>query len=141
MRRRLYAHVDVGIAVHTDEGLLVPVLRDVGARDEASLREGLERLKTDARRRTIPPSELTGQTITLSNFGMLGGRHAALSLLSPQVAIVGAGRIEPRVVAVDGQVVIRRILPLSLTFDHRVVDGGEAARFLMAMRADLMNEG
>jgi pyruvate dehydrogenase E2 component (dihydrolipoamide acetyltransferase) len=68
---------------------------------------------------------------------MIGGRFANLVIVPPQVAIVGAGRIDERVLARDGQPVVRRVLPLSLTFDHRVVTGGEAARFLMALKGNL----
>jgi pyruvate dehydrogenase E2 component (dihydrolipoamide acetyltransferase) len=70
----------------------------------------------------------------------LGGRHAALVVVPPQVAIIGAGRIARQVVAVDGHAAVRRMLPLSLTFDHRAVTGGEAARFLAAMIADLQQK-
>lgn len=129
--------VDLGIAVDTDDGLFVPVLRDVGSRSVADLRRGLDHMKADVRARSIPPSELRGQTITLSNFGVFGGRHAALVVVPPQVAIVGAGRVQPAVVARDGAPAVRPLLPISLTFDHRVVMGGEAARFLTALIADL----
>ncbi len=118
----------------TEQGLFVPVLRDVGNRDEQSLRAGLQRLEADVRARSIPPEELQGATITLSNFGTLGGEHAALVVVPPQVSILGAGRIAPRAVVVDGEIVAHRMLPLSLTFDHRVVTGGEAARFLAAVK-------
>jgi 2-oxoisovalerate dehydrogenase E2 component (dihydrolipoyl transacylase) len=135
--RRLIPRVDLGIAVDTEGGLIVPVLRNVGERDARDLRAGLDRMRADAAARSIPPEELRGATITLSNFGMIGGRFANLVVVPPQVAIIGAGRVSPHVVAHDGQAVVRRILPLSLTFDHRVVTGGEAARFLMALKADL----
>ncbi len=105
------------------------------------LRHGLERLKRDVRARTIPPAELRGQTITLSNFGALGGRYGALAIVPPQVAILGAGRRAPRVVAVDGVPTVHDVIPLSLTFDHRVVTGGEAARFLAAVIVDLERAG
>ncbi len=135
--RRLHTNVDLGIAMDTEDGLFVPVLRDVGARGPDDLRRGLERMKTDVRARSIPAEELRGQTITLSNFGMFGGRHAALVVLPPQVAILGAGRIAERAVAHEGRAAVRRVLPLSLTFDHRAVMGGEASRFLAALAADL----
>jgi len=135
--RRLHDKVDLGIAMDTEDGLFVPVLRDVGGRPAADLRQGLERMKADVRTRSVPSEELRGQTITLSNFGMFGGRHAALVVLPPQVAILGAGRIAERAVAQAGQVSARRVLPLSLTFDHRAVMGGEASRFLAAVVADL----
>jgi pyruvate dehydrogenase E2 component (dihydrolipoamide acetyltransferase) len=135
--RRLIKRIDIGIAVDTEGGLIVPVLRNVGERDASDLRHGLDRLRADAAARSIPPEELRGATITLSNFGMIGGRFANLIVVPPQVAIVGAGRIDQRVLVHNGQPAARRVLPLSLTFDHRVVTGGEAARFLVALKSDL----
>jgi 2-oxoisovalerate dehydrogenase E2 component (dihydrolipoyl transacylase) len=135
--RRLLSRIDIGIAVDLEGGLIVPVLRNVGERDGADLRAGLDRMRADAAARSIPPEELRGATITLSNFGMIAGRFAILVVVPPQVAIVGAGRAERRVVAEGDDQVIRRVLPLSLTFDHRVVTGGEAARFLAALKSAL----
>jgi len=135
--RRLHEKVDLGIAMDTEDGLFVPALRDVGNRDAADLRRGLDAMRRDVAARTVPLEELRGQTITLSNFGMFGGVHAALVVLPPQVAIVGAGRIRDSVVARDGKPMVRPVLPLSLTFDHRGVMGGEASRFLAAVKADL----
>ncbi len=135
--RRVVKRVDIGIAVDTEGGLIVPVLRNVGERDARDLRAGLDRLRADAAARSIPPDELRGATITLSNFGMIGGRFASLIVVPPQVAIVGAGRIGRTVLAHAGVPAVRRVLPLSLTFDHRVVTGGEAARFLVALKSDL----
>lgn len=135
--RRLHDRIDLGIAVDTAEGLFAPVLRDVARRKAADLRRGLEALKRDVETRRIPVEELRGATITLSNFGVIAGRHATLVVVPPQVAIVGAGRIGPRVLAIGGTPAVRRVLPLSLTFDHRAVTGGEAARFLAALVADL----
>ena len=121
--------VDLGIAVDTEGGLIVPVLRNVGERDAKDLRAGLDRLRADAAARSIPPEELRGATITLSNFGMIGGRFANLVVVPPQVAIVGAGRAQRVWSRRDQQSSPQ--LPLSLTFDHRAVTGGEAARFLV----------
>ena len=135
--RRLVERVDLGIAVDTEGGLIVPVLRNVAERSVSDLRAGLDRLRADAIARSIPPEELRGATITLSNFGMIGGRFANLIIVPPQTAIIGAGRISQRVVAHCGQPAVRRMLPLSLTFDHRVVTGGEAARFLVTLKLDL----
>jgi 2-oxoisovalerate dehydrogenase E2 component (dihydrolipoyl transacylase) len=135
--RRLIKRIDIGIAVDTEGGLIVPVMRNVAERDGSDLRAGLDRLRADATARSIPPEELRGATITLSNFGMIAGRFASLVVVPPQVAIVGAGRISQRVVAHRGQPAVRRVLPLSLTFDHRVVTGGEAARFMGALKSDL----
>ena len=137
MERRLIKQIDLGLAVDTGDGLFVPVLRNVGGRDNADLRRGIEAMKQDVRARSVPIAELRGQTITLSNFGMFGGRFAALVIVPPQVAILGAGRIAPRAVVADGKLVAHRLMPLSLTFDHRAVTGGEAARFLKAAIEDL----
>jgi pyruvate dehydrogenase E2 component (dihydrolipoamide acetyltransferase) len=134
---RMHEQVDVGVAVETDDGLFVPVLRDVTARSAEDLRAGLDRLRADVAARSIPPQELKGATITLSNFGMYGGLHAEMVIIPPQVAIVGAGRIHDAAVVRDGAVVVRRVLPVSLSFDHRVVTGVEATRFLTAVMADL----
>ena len=135
--RRVLKKIDVGIAVDTPEGLFVPVLRDVANRDAQDLRRGLDRMRGDVVARKIPPEELRGYTITLSNFGMIGAKYAAPIVMPPTVAILGAGRIRDQVVAASRQAAVHRVLPLSLTFDHRVVTGGEATRFLNAVIADL----
>jgi 2-oxoisovalerate dehydrogenase E2 component (dihydrolipoyl transacylase) len=129
--------IDLGVAVDTPDGLLVPVLRNVAEREPEDLTRGLEALIRDARARKVPPEELRGHTITLSNYGTIAGRYASPVVVPPTVAIVGAGRIRDAVVAVDGAPAVHRVIPLSLTFDHRAVAGGEAGRFLAAMMADL----
>jgi 2-oxoisovalerate dehydrogenase E2 component (dihydrolipoyl transacylase) len=131
---RVVETIDVGMAINTDDGLFVAVMRNVANRDDADLRRGLNNLKSAVEARQIPLEEMRGATITLSNFGVSGaGRFANLVVVPPQVAIVGAGTINPQVLVQDGKPVIHRVLPLSLTFDHRVVTGIEAARFLKAM--------
>jgi pyruvate dehydrogenase E2 component (dihydrolipoamide acetyltransferase) len=129
--------VHLGIAMETDEGLFVPVLRDVGQRTEAELTAAIATLKQAVRARGIAANDLRGQTITLSNYGAVGGRYATMVVVPPQVAIVGAGRIYERVVMVNGAAVAHAVLPLSLTFDHRVVTGVEACRFMATLIADL----
>ncbi len=133
--RRVLRQVHLGVAVDTADGLFVPVLRDVANRSPEDLAENLARLRRDVEARTIPPEEMRGYTFTLSNFGTFGGRYANPIVQPPTVAILGAGRVRDEVVAVGGQVVIHPILPLSLTFDHRAVSGGEATRFLAAVIA------
>jgi len=134
--RTMREEVDLGIAVDLPDGLLVPVLRN--AHQVADATAELEQLVAKARERTLSPEMLRGATITLSNFGAIGGRYASPMVVPPQVAILGAGRIEKRpVVAKDGAIAAHRVLPLSLTFDHRAATGGEAARFLNAVKKDL----
>ncbi len=135
--RRVLKKIDLGIALDTEDGLFVPVLHDIGNRDAKDLRRGLEEMKKAVQQRNVPPEELRGYTIMLSNFGSFGGRYANPVFLPPTVAILGAGRAREAVLAVDGKPAVHRILPLSLTFDHRVVTGGEATRFLMAVIGDL----
>ena len=137
MTRSLHRQVDLGVAVDTADGLFVPTLRNIGERRPDSLREGLAQIKKDVLARSIPPADLRGQTITLSNFGSIGGRYAELVVVPPQVAIVGTGRILSAVLAIDDVPTVRRQLPLSLTFDHRAVTGAEAARFMAAMIDEL----
>jgi 2-oxoisovalerate dehydrogenase E2 component (dihydrolipoyl transacylase) len=135
--RQVQPRIDLGIAVDTEEGLIVPVLRDVGNCDPSALRHHLAALLAAVRARRIALGQLRDATITLSNFGMLAGSHAALVVLPPQIAIIGAGRIAPRAVPAHPGPAFRHMLPLSLTFDHRAATGGDAARFLQAMIADL----
>lgn len=128
-----HQHLDLGIAVDTPDGLFVPVLRNVGQRDADDLKAGVTRLRADVQARSIPPQEMMGATLTLSNFGTLFGRYANPVVVPPQVAILAAGVIRDEPVAVNGAVAVHPLLPLSLTFDHRVVTGGEAARFFKAL--------
>jgi 2-oxoisovalerate dehydrogenase E2 component (dihydrolipoyl transacylase) len=135
--RRLMTRVDVAMAVDTSEGLLVPVVRDVGKRPTAELRADVDRLKRGARDRTVAPEDLRDFTFMLSNFGMIAGRYATPVVVPPAVAILGAGKLSHDVVAVMGGIEAHLRMPLSLTFDHRCVTGGEAARFLAALIRDL----
>ncbi|MFT3756534.1 MAG: dihydrolipoamide acetyltransferase family protein [Pseudoxanthomonas sp.] len=135
--RTLHPHVDVGIAVDTDDGLFVPALRNADLLDAQGIRDGVNRLRAQVEDRSIAPSELTGYTISLSNFGMFAGRYATPVVVPPCVAIVAAGRARHQMVPVIGGFESHKLLPLSLTFDHRACTGGEAARFLRAMIDDL----
>jgi pyruvate dehydrogenase E2 component (dihydrolipoamide acetyltransferase) len=136
--RTLREEVDLGIAVDLPDGLLVPVLRNAHKLDEEKLAAELQALVARARERSLSPEMLRGATITLSNFGAIGGRYASPLVVPPMVAILGAGRMTRMpVVTADGALAARRVLPLSLTFDHRAATGGEAARFLNAVKSDL----
>lgn len=135
--RRVLPKVHLGVAVDTPDGLFVCVMQDVGNRTPESLDLGLAKMKADARARTVPAEELRGYTITLSNFGKFGGKYATPVIVPPTVAIVAAGAVREAVVPVNGQIAISRVLPISVTFDHRAVTGGEAVRFLAALVEDL----
>jgi len=137
LTRTLHPHVDIGIAVDTEDGLFVPALRNADVLDGAGIRAAIKRLRTSVEDRSIPPSELSGYTISLSNFGMFAGRYATPVVVPPTVAIIGAGKLCHDVVAVMGGIEVHRRMPISLTFDHRAATGGEAARFLKALLDDL----
>jgi pyruvate dehydrogenase E2 component (dihydrolipoamide acetyltransferase) len=137
LTRTLHPHVDIGIAVDTDDGLFVPALRNADLLEAGGVRESINRLRTQVEDRSIPPSELTGYTISLSNFGMFAGRYATPVVVPPCVAIVAAGRARHQVTPVMGGFESHKIVPLSVTFDHRACTGGEAARFLKALIDDL----
>jgi len=142
----LHSHVHVGVAVAVPPerpgepgGLVVPVLREAETLSLRTLTAELARLTAGARTRSLPLAELSGSTITITNFGAFGGELGTPILNPPEVAILGAGRIEPRPISVDGQVVARPTLPLALTFDHRLLDGAAAGAFL-ARYTQLLHE-
>jgi 2-oxoisovalerate dehydrogenase E2 component (dihydrolipoyl transacylase) len=135
--RLIHGQVDLAMAVDTADGLIVPVLRDVGSKDLTALRADLNWLKEATRARSVAPADMKDPTITLSNFGMMAGRYATPVISPPQVAILGTGGIRHDVVAVLGGIETHRRIPLSLTFDHRCLTGGEACRFLAAVIKDL----
>ncbi len=137
LSRTLHPHVDIGIAVDTDDGLFVPALRNADMLDAVGVRAAIKRLRVQVEDRSIATSELSGYTISLSNFGMFAGRYATPVVVPPCVAIIGAGKLSHDVVAVIGGIEVHRRMPISLTFDHRACTGGEAARFLAALLDDM----
>jgi pyruvate dehydrogenase E2 component (dihydrolipoamide acetyltransferase) len=125
----LKRYYNIGVAVDTDQGLLVPVVRGVDRKGIRDLAAELTQLVTRTREGKATLEDLRGGTFTVTNTGALGGTGATPIINYPEVAILGVGRARERPVVRDGQVVARLILPLSLAFDHRVIDGMEAARF------------
>jgi pyruvate dehydrogenase E2 component (dihydrolipoamide acetyltransferase) len=135
----LKRYYHLGIATDTPEGLTVPVVKDVDQKTLLTLATELARLTDLARTRRIPLTDLRGGTFTISNYGAIGGIFATPMLHLPEVAILGVGKLLHKPVVQGGEVVIRTILPLSLTFDHRALDGAEAQRFLNELIAYLSN--
>ncbi len=131
---------DIGVAVQTDEGLLVPVVRAVDTLTVEQLRDEVDRLAEGARRGTLTPDELRGSTFTITSAGKLSGLFVTPLVNFPEVAILGVHRIAPRPVARDDEVVVRRMGNVSVTFDHRVVDGARAAAFTLDVIARLGSE-
>lgn len=131
----------IGLAVDTDEGLLVPVVGDVDRKSVVELAEELEELAARARDRRLERHELQGSTFTITNFGAYGSTYATPIINHPNVAILGCGKIVDKPWVVEGEVVVRKIICLSLTFDHRVVDGAYATRFLNKVAKFLNDPG
>ena len=137
LARRIISHVDIGIAVDTEDGLFVPTMRNCESLTPQQVREEMNVIKDQVKNRSIPPESMKDYTLMLSNFGVYAGRYATPVITPPCVAIVAAGKLRHEVVPVMGGMEAHRTIPLSLTFDHRAVTGGEAARFLAAMIKDL----
>jgi len=123
-------YYNIGVAVDTPEGLMVPVIRDADKKSILELAADLQELSRKARERKITLDEMKGSTFTITNYGHFGGTFATPVINYPDVAILGTGKISEKPWVHDGQIVIRKILPLSLTFDHRVTDGVDASLFL-----------
>jgi pyruvate dehydrogenase E2 component (dihydrolipoamide acetyltransferase) len=124
-------YIHIGIAVDTEAGLIVPVIRDVDKKNLVELSKDLESLATKARDRKVSAEELKGSTFTISNQGGIGGAHFTPIVNKPDVAILGLGRATAKPVVRDGKIEIRTLMPIGLSYDHRVIDGGNAARFMV----------
>jgi pyruvate dehydrogenase E2 component (dihydrolipoamide acetyltransferase) len=125
----LKEYVHLGIAVDTEQGLMVPVIRDVDKKSLLDLAKEVESLAAKARDRKISADEMKGGTFTISNQGAIGGAHFTPVINLPEVAILGLGRGAMKPVVRDGKVEIRMMTPMAVSYDHRVIDGGSAARF------------
>ncbi|GAA3258807.1 dihydrolipoamide acetyltransferase family protein [Streptomyces labedae] len=125
-----YADVHLGFAAQTERGLVVPVVRDAHTRDAESLTAEFARLTEAAREGTLTPAQLTGGTFTLNNYGVLGVDGSTPIINHPEAAMLGVGRIVPKPWVHEGELAVRQVVQLSLTFDHRVCDGGTAGGFL-----------
>jgi pyruvate dehydrogenase E2 component (dihydrolipoamide acetyltransferase) len=132
-----YCHI--GVAVDTEGGLIVPILRDVDRKNLLQLSQELQALTEKTRQRKISIEELQGGSFTISNQGSIGGSHFTPIIYAPQVAILGVGQGQPKPVAINGKIGIRTILPLCLAYDHRVLDGADAVRFLKDVISGLEN--
>jgi len=128
-------YVHIGIATDTEAGLLVPVIRDVDRKSVLQIAADLQELSRKARERSIDIEELRGGSFTITNVGVIGGTWATPIILHPQVAILGCMKAAQKPVVRDGEIVIRTLMPIVLSFDHRVLDGAESARFITYIKA------
>jgi pyruvate dehydrogenase E2 component (dihydrolipoamide acetyltransferase) len=137
----LKKYFNIGIAVDTPDGLMVPVIKDVDKKTVRELASEIQDLSQKAKERKIKLEEMRGSSFTISNWGHFGGTFATPVINYPDAAILGTGRIADKPWVKEGQIVIRKILPLSLTFDHRVTDGADAATFLSKVMRYLEDPG
>src|SRR5258706_407307 len=137
----LKEYIHLGIAVDTDQGLMVPVIRDVDKKSLFDLANELEQLAAKTRDRKITADEMKGGTFTISNQGAIGGAHFTPIINLPEVAILGLGRGALKPVVREGRVEARMMTPMALSYDHRVVDGGGAARFTVDLLKAFENFG
>jgi 2-oxoisovalerate dehydrogenase E2 component (dihydrolipoyl transacylase) len=136
---RRFGAVNMGVATQTDAGLMVPVLHNAEAMQLADLARAIAELAQAARSGRIARDKLQGSSITISSLGRLGGIAATPILNAPEVCIIGPNKIEERAVVIDGQVLVRSMMNLSISCDHRVVDGHDAAAFVQALKHRLEN--
>jgi 2-oxoglutarate dehydrogenase E2 component (dihydrolipoamide succinyltransferase) len=129
-----HEYFDVGVAVSTDRGLVVPILRDVDAMSFADIEKAVTGYANRAREGTITLEELTGGTFSITNGGVFGSLMSTPIVNAPQSAILGMHKIQPRPMVVGGQVVVRPMMYLAMTYDHRIIDGREAVQFLVAVK-------
>ncbi len=123
-------YYNIGIAVDTERGLVVPVIQDTDRKSILQISAEIEEAAAKAREGNLAVEDLRGGTFTITNIGPLGGTGMIPTINYPEVAILGMGRVQEKPVVVDGEIAIRKILPLTLAFDHRIADGAEAARFV-----------
>ncbi len=131
--RQCFSEVHLGLAMDNDEGLFVPVIHDAAKHSDQELRHMINEFKKAVSERTIGAEHLKGATITLSNFGKFAGKFASPIIVPPMVSILAVGRLYQAAVVNNGNIEAHNMLPLSLSFDHRAVTGGEATRFLGAI--------
>jgi 2-oxoglutarate dehydrogenase E2 component (dihydrolipoamide succinyltransferase) len=129
-----HEYFDVGVAVSTDRGLIVPVLRDADLQSFAEIEKSIANFAGRARAGTITMEELTGGTFTITNGGVFGSLLSTPIVNSPQSSILGMHKIQDRAVVIEGQVVVRPMMYIALTYDHRIIDGREAVQFLVTVK-------
>ena len=126
----LKKYYNIGVAVDTEDGLFVPVVKGADAKDIKTIAKDIEKLANDARSRKVNLMDLKGGSFSVSNLGSVGVEFFTPIINYPESAILGIGRVMEKPVARNGKIEIRKALPLSLTYDHRIVDGAQAARFM-----------
>src|SRR5262245_8747846 len=136
-----HEYFDIGVAVSTDRGLMVPVVRDADLKGFGDIEREIGAYATKAREGTIAIEDLTGGTFTITNGGVFGSLMSTPIVNAPQSAILGMHKIQERPMVVDGEIKIRPMMYLAVTYDHRIIDGREAVQFLVAVKEALEDPG
>jgi 2-oxoglutarate dehydrogenase E2 component (dihydrolipoamide succinyltransferase) len=136
-----HEYYDIGVAVSTDRGLMVPVIRDADAKSFGDIEKEIGVYAAKAREGTIAIEDLTGGTFTITNGGVFGSLMSTPIVNAPQSAILGMHKIQERPMVVNGQIVIRPMMYLAVTYDHRIIDGREAVQFLVTVKEGLEDPG
>jgi 2-oxoglutarate dehydrogenase E2 component (dihydrolipoamide succinyltransferase) len=136
-----HEYYDIGVAVSTERGLMVPIVRDADAKSFAAIESEIAQYAKKAREGTIAIEDLTGGTFTITNGGVFGSLMSTPIVNSPQSAILGMHKIQERPMVVNGQIAIRPMMYLAVTYDHRIIDGREAVQFLVAVKEGLEDPG
>ena len=136
-----HEYYDIGVAVSTDRGLMVPILRDADAKSFADIEKEIAQYAKKAREGTIAIEDLTGGTFTITNGGVFGSLLSTPIVNAPQSAILGMHKTQDRPMVVNGQIVVRPMMYLAVTYDHRIIDGREAVQFLVAIKEGLEDPG
>jgi len=136
-----HEYYDIGVAVSTDRGLIVPIIRDADAKSFAAIEKQVADYAKKAREGTIAIEDLTGGTFTITNGGVFGSLMSTPIVNAPQSAILGMHKIQERAMVVNGQIAVRPMMYLAVTYDHRIIDGREAVQFLVAIKDSLEDPG
>jgi 2-oxoglutarate dehydrogenase E2 component (dihydrolipoamide succinyltransferase) len=136
-----HEYYDIGVAVSTDRGLMVPIVRDADAKSFADIEKEIAQYAKKAREGTIAIDDLTGGTFTITNGGVFGSLLSTPIVNAPQSAILGMHKTQDRPMVVNGQIVIRPMMYVAVTYDHRIIDGREAVQFLVAVKEGLEDPG
>ena len=132
-------YYNIGVAVDTPEGLMVPVVKGADKKSLYDISKEIENFVEKAKTRKIDLMDLKGGVFTITNIGVIGSTYFTPIINYPETCILGTGRIEDQARVLDGKIVVRKVMPISFTYDHRVLDGAEAARFMNDLRALLEN--
>ena len=136
-----HEYYDIGVAVSTERGLVVPIVRDADGKSFAQIEKEVADYARKAREGTIALADLTGGTFTITNGGVFGSLMSTPIVNAPQSAILGMHKIQDRPMVIDGQVAVRPMMYLAVTYDHRIIDGREAVQFLVAVKDALEDPG